>query len=36
VISVLGPVRMPYDRAVSTVRYVSRIMSTLIRELYGY
>lgn len=36
VISVLGPVRMPYDRAVSTVRYVARIMSSLVRELYGY
>ncbi len=36
VVSVVGPVRMPYDRAVSTVRYVARIMSTLVRELYGY
>lgn len=36
VISVLGPVRMPYDRAVSTVRYVARLMSSLVRELYGY
>ncbi len=36
VLTVLGPVRMPYDRAVSTVRYVAQLMSTLVREMYGY
>lgn len=36
VLSVVGPIRMPYDRAISTVRYVARIMSTLVREMYGY
>jgi transcriptional regulator of heat shock response len=27
--------RMPYSRAISTVRYVARLMSDLFRELYG-
>lgn len=31
---VLGPVRMPYERTVSVVRYVSRLMSELIGDLY--
>ncbi len=31
---VLGPVRMPYERTVSVVRYVSRLMSDLIGDLY--
>ncbi len=31
---VLGPVRMPYERTVSVVRYVSRLMSDLISDLY--
>ncbi len=31
---VLGPVRMPYERTVSAVRYVSRLMSDLIGDLY--
>ena len=34
-VGVLGPVRMPYERAVSAVRYVSDLMSGLLRELYG-
>ncbi|MFQ5594393.1 MAG: heat-inducible transcriptional repressor HrcA [Anaerolineae bacterium] len=34
-IGVLGPVRMPYERAVSAVRYVSDLMSGLLREIYG-
>jgi heat-inducible transcriptional repressor len=34
-VGVLGPVRMPYERAVSVVKYVSDLMSTLLRELYG-
>jgi heat-inducible transcriptional repressor len=32
---VLGPVRMTYGRAVSTVRYMSRLMSDLLSDLYG-
>jgi heat-inducible transcriptional repressor len=34
-ISVLGPTRMRYGRAVSTVRYVSTLMSAMMRDLYG-
>ncbi len=34
-IGVLGPVRMPYERAVSAVKYMSDFMSGLLRELYG-
>jgi heat-inducible transcriptional repressor len=33
---VLGPVRMPYSRTVSIVRYMSHLMSNLISDLYGY
>jgi heat-inducible transcriptional repressor len=33
---VLGPLRMPYSRTVSVVRYMSHLMSNLIRDLYGY
>ena len=33
---VLGPVRMPYSRTVSVVRYMSHLMSNLISDLYGY
>jgi heat-inducible transcriptional repressor len=33
---VLGPLRMPYSRTVSIVRYMSHLMSNLIRDLYGY
>lgn len=36
VLGVFGPIRLPYERAVSTVRYVSRLMSGLIADLYGY
>lgn len=32
---VLGPVRMPYERTVSVVRYMSRLMSDLIGDLYS-
>ncbi|MEW5956639.1 MAG: heat-inducible transcriptional repressor HrcA [Chloroflexota bacterium] len=32
---VLGPVRMTYGRAVSIVRYMSRLMSDLLSDLYG-
>ena len=34
-IGVLGPLRMPYERTVSAVRYVADLMSGLLRELYG-
>jgi heat-inducible transcriptional repressor len=34
-LGVLGPVRMPYARAVSVVRFMSRLLSDLIRQLYG-
>ena len=33
---VLGPLRMPYGRTVSVVRYMSYLMSNLISDLYGY
>lgn len=33
---VLGPLRMPYSRTVSVVRYMSQLMSNLISDLYGY
>lgn len=33
---VIGPLRMPYSRTVSVVRYISRLMSNLISDLYGY
>ncbi len=33
---ILGPVRMAYGRAVSIVRYMSRLMSDLLSDLYGY
>ncbi|RME79072.1 MAG: heat-inducible transcription repressor HrcA [Chloroflexi bacterium] len=32
---VVGPVRMTYGRAVSIVRYMSRLMSDLLYDLYG-
>jgi heat-inducible transcriptional repressor len=34
-LGVMGPMRMPYSRAISTVRYVAGLMSDLLRELYG-
>jgi heat-inducible transcriptional repressor len=34
-LGVLGPVRMPYARAVSVVRFMSRLLSDLIQQLYG-
>jgi heat-inducible transcriptional repressor len=34
-LGVLGPVRMSYGRAISTVRYVATLMSDLFRDLYG-
>jgi heat-inducible transcriptional repressor len=34
-LGVLGPVRMPYARAVSVVRFMSRLLSELTQQLYG-
>ncbi len=34
-LGVMGPMRMPYSRAISTVRYVATLMSDLFAELYG-
>jgi heat-inducible transcriptional repressor len=34
-LGVMGPMRMPYNRAISAVRYVAGLMSDLFRELYG-
>lgn len=35
-LAVLGPTRMPYGRAISTMRYVSNVMSDLIAGYYGH
>lgn len=34
-IGVIGPTRMPYARAISTIHYLSRVLSGLSSELYG-
>jgi heat-inducible transcriptional repressor len=34
-LGVMGPMRMPYSRAISTVRYVAGLLSDLFREVYG-
>ncbi|MBA7691626.1 Heat-inducible transcription repressor HrcA [subsurface metagenome] len=34
-IGVIGPTRMPYARAISTVSYLSSVLSGLMAELYG-
>jgi heat-inducible transcriptional repressor len=34
-LGVMGPMRMPYSRAISTVRYVAGLMSDLFRDLYS-
>lgn len=36
VLGVIGPTRMSYPRSISTVRYVSFVMSDLLTELYGH
>ena len=33
---VLGPMRMPYSRAISAVRYVADLMSDMISDLYSH
>ena len=35
VLGIMGPTRMPYGRAISTVRYVARIMDNLMADVYG-
>jgi len=34
-IGIVGPTRMPYARAISTVDYLSSLLSELVAELYG-
>lgn len=34
-IGVVGPTRMPYGRAISTVEYLSSVLSWLVAEIYG-
>lgn len=34
-LGVMGPMRMPYSRAISAVRYVATLMTDLFSELYG-
>ncbi|MBN1581488.1 MAG: heat-inducible transcription repressor HrcA [Anaerolineae bacterium] len=34
-LGVLGPIRMPYGRTVSAVRFVSQLLSNLIYDMYG-
>jgi len=34
-LGVMGPMRMPYSRAISTVRYVAGLLSDLFCDLYG-
>ena len=34
-IGIVGPTRMPYARAISTVHYLSSVLSGLVAELYG-
>jgi heat-inducible transcriptional repressor len=33
-LGIIGPTRMPYDRSISTVRYVSQIMSDMLRHVH--
>lgn len=34
-LGILGPTRMPYDRSISTLRYVSQVLSDLLRHLHA-
>ena len=34
-VGVIGPIRMPYARTISTVDYLSSVLSELVTELYG-
>lgn len=35
VVGVVGPVRMPYGRTISTVRFVSQVMSEMVEDMYA-
>ncbi len=35
ILGIIGPIRMPYGHTISTVRFMSQLMSTLIASLYG-
>jgi heat-inducible transcriptional repressor len=35
VLGVVGPMRMPYSRSVSTVGYMSRLLSDMVRKAYS-
>lgn len=35
VVGIFGPTRMPYPRSISSVRYISTVMSDLLGKLYG-
>ena len=35
ILGVIGPTRMPYWRALPSVRYMSTIVSSLLQEMYG-
>ena len=34
-LGILGPTRMAYGRAISTVRYVAELMTDLVHDTYG-
>jgi heat-inducible transcriptional repressor len=34
-LGILGPTRMPYDRSISTIRYVSQVLSDLLRRVHA-
>lgn len=36
VLAVLGPMRMEYERAISSVRYLASLLNELLAELYGW
>ncbi len=35
IVGIIGPTRMAYPRSISTVRYISTVMSELLAEMYG-
>ena len=35
IVGLIGPTRMAYPRSISTVRYISAMMSDLLAHLYG-
>ena len=36
VVGVMGPVRMPYGRAISSVRYVASLMDDWVARVFGH